>query len=348
MVIQLARAKILLGRLLLDGTALFLAPEPAADGAWWLWTMAPWRESLRACMEQAARGHDEAALRGALQTYAHAAVESFVLAARQGGSSTSTRRNSPASASAWSTSTTSISTVALRGGAIFPTTCGPHARHVALSPPRAAWHARAMRRLLLLATIAQSCAHAAPDPDGKLAEVEVFRQELADPTRYAVRSGHTASTTPLKAALARFAAEHQQLLADHFAASYAALPQGAPPGAGYTDVVDVRTRDQPEIADVAGYQYTVDPVPGHLAQRMMAVALPLSMARTLGLSAAEASDWMSFLFMAKPEIRACGAGPATRTVCVDYGGLDVFVVTFVPRDPVWVLDEIVWRRRGAP
>jgi hypothetical protein len=206
-----------------------------------------------------------------------------------------------------------------------------------------------MRWLLVGAvTFVQSWAYAEPDPDGKIAEVEAFRQELADPARYTVRRGRSLSTGPLKQALDRFAVGHQRLLADHFTASFAALPPGTPPSAGYTDFVDVRARDQPELAEVARYQYTIDPVPGHLALRTMAVVLPVTMARTLRLSSAEVSEWISFLFMAKPDIRACGAGPTMRTVCVDYGGLDVFIVTFVPRDPVWVLDRLIWRHRGPP
>jgi hypothetical protein len=77
-----ARARIGLGSLLLEGTVLFLAPDTAIDQAWWLWTVAPWRDSLHARMEQAARGRDERALGTALREYARGAVAALTLAAR--------------------------------------------------------------------------------------------------------------------------------------------------------------------------------------------------------------------------------------------------------------------------
>ena len=74
-----ARAKVSLGHLLLDGTALALAREPS--GSYWLWTIAPWRTTLRRAMSDA---DSSASLAEALLEYAGAVLASIDMAARRG------------------------------------------------------------------------------------------------------------------------------------------------------------------------------------------------------------------------------------------------------------------------
>jgi len=76
---HLARAKISLGPLLMNDTILTLAPGD--DDCLWLWTLAPWRASLRASMRDA---DNDLELASALQNYATAVVDSIELAANRG------------------------------------------------------------------------------------------------------------------------------------------------------------------------------------------------------------------------------------------------------------------------
>lgn len=80
--VQAARGKTTLGELLMPQTVLALKPD--ADGSYWLWTITPWLRTLRASMVEASQRGDEPLLASALSTFAKAAVDAMILAARQG------------------------------------------------------------------------------------------------------------------------------------------------------------------------------------------------------------------------------------------------------------------------
>jgi signal recognition particle receptor subunit beta len=78
---HLARAKVSLGAMLMEDTVLALA---RGDDGTWLWTIAPWVDTLRARLTQAHDRGDAAALREALKRYADAAVNALHLTLRRG------------------------------------------------------------------------------------------------------------------------------------------------------------------------------------------------------------------------------------------------------------------------
>jgi signal recognition particle receptor subunit beta len=78
----LARRKIVLGAMLPPSTVVSLSSEHPSSV--WLWTITPWFSTLRALMTRATEEEDVSSLAGALWTYAIAAVNSLLLAARSG------------------------------------------------------------------------------------------------------------------------------------------------------------------------------------------------------------------------------------------------------------------------
>jgi hypothetical protein len=76
------------------------------------------------------------------------------------------------------------------------------------------------------------------------------------------------------------------------------------------------------------------------------MALPTQMARMLGATVSTIAGWMEFLRVAKPVASVCGRDDEHATVCLDYGSLDVFVVTLGTRGPTWVPQSITWLQRG--
>src|SRR5262249_38811325 len=95
-----------------------------------------------------------------------------------------------------------------------------------------------------------------------------------------------------------------------------------------------------------GYEYVLDPSPEHLAMRSLFMLLPATSARALGLTVSTVASWMGFLRIAKPSASACLREPARAAICIDYGGLDVFVVTLVAKGGRWVPEAIAWRQLG--
>lgn len=79
--VLLARKKALLGPLLPERTVLALAQ--AEDESYWLWTVTPWMETLRAAMNRAAGRADAEEMAAALGWFARAAALSAQLASRK-------------------------------------------------------------------------------------------------------------------------------------------------------------------------------------------------------------------------------------------------------------------------
>lgn len=69
---NLARSKVLLGPMLMPSTVL--SAQPGGDGMYWLWTLAPWRPSLRSDMAAAEEVTSEPELSKALDAYARASL----------------------------------------------------------------------------------------------------------------------------------------------------------------------------------------------------------------------------------------------------------------------------------
>jgi hypothetical protein len=84
--LALARKKLQLGAFLPQETVLALVTAVRGDPGResWLWTVCPWRPSLRRQMAGAVERGDEAALATALAAYASAATEAVTLASRHG------------------------------------------------------------------------------------------------------------------------------------------------------------------------------------------------------------------------------------------------------------------------
>lgn len=79
--VKLARTKISLGTLTLGSTVLAIGNDTTG---FWVWTLAPWRATLRAAITEAVAAGSSAALVDALGRFADAVTEALVRAARTG------------------------------------------------------------------------------------------------------------------------------------------------------------------------------------------------------------------------------------------------------------------------
>jgi hypothetical protein len=86
-------------------------------------------------------------------------------------------------------------------------------------------------------------------------------------------------------------------------------------------------------------------VKSRLARTAMSMFLPV-MAQRAGLPISKIGGWMGFLAAAEPAVRRCERGPERATLCVDYGGLDVFVVAMVKQGGDWAVKGVAWRQKG--
>ncbi len=55
---------------------------------------------------------------------------------------------------------------------------------------------------------------------------------------------------------------------------------------------------------------------------------------------------LGFLYYAKPAMSLCARDDARATLCIDYGGLDIFTVELASAPPVWTVSAITWHQRG--
>jgi hypothetical protein len=151
----------------------------------------------------------------------------------------------------------------------------------------------------------------------------------------------------VKKSIDDFAATHHKLLEDQFEASLDALPDQAPPAAPeYGMVTELAGADFEGFADVLRYEYVLDPNAERLALRTMSMTIPITATRSLGLNMSTTGTWLSLLHSAKPSALLCGRERTKVTVCLDYGGLDVFIVRFAPHGSSWAPEGIAWQQRG--
>lgn len=198
--------------------------------------------------------------------------------------------------------------------------------------------------VLTLAVLASACARTAPPAAAELPEIAAFRAALADPARHPLRQGLALDQGQLRGAVAAFRDGHRELLGRAFRASLDALPAGALPGDGYRVVAETKPEDAAAIADGTGFLYTLHPDATQLARTAISMFAPV-LASEAGMSVADIGSWLGFFAAAAPELRRCDR----TVVCVDYGGLDVFVVTLVEQGSGWGASSVAWRqRRLAP
>jgi hypothetical protein len=193
--------------------------------------------------------------------------------------------------------------------------------------------------------LAAGCGKAPSPPP--TAEVEQLRAELAQPARFPVRNGLAIDLAPIQRAVGKLTVVDRAELATRFAADLRELPRTSPPAAPeYGPVADLRAVDLESIGETMAQEYLLDPNPERLALRGVFMVLPLQMARSLGLPTRTVAAWLGFLRMARPLASHCGHDGTQVAICLDYGGLDVFVVTLAARGATWVPQEISWQQRG--
>jgi hypothetical protein len=202
-----------------------------------------------------------------------------------------------------------------------------------------------MRPLLLAALVAGCASPTAAAPD-RLPEVEAFRAELADPARHPLRHGLEVDEQGLKSALEAFASGHREILDRHFRATLDALPEGTLPTAPeYGLVAEISGPDAAPFLETTETYYRVDPDARRLARGAISMMVP-RMAQTIGLAVSRLGPWMVFLSVATPDARVVKRDLGGVVVDLDYGGQDVFLVTFTTRPTGWAVSAVAWRQRG--
>src|SRR5262249_14330140 len=154
--------------------------------------------------------------------------------------------------------------------------------------------------------------------------VEVFRGELA---LLPVRHGLAIDVPAIQRELDRLADTGRNDLATRFTDGLRLLPKRSVPAAPEVGpIVNLRAHGLAPIGDIMADEYLIDPDPGRLALERALLVLPTQISASIGLAARHAAAWESFLRMARPVACDCGHDDREATICLDYGGLDVFVV----------------------
>lgn len=205
---------------------------------------------------------------------------------------------------------------------------------------------RLHRRACLLAVLvacARSPGQSLERPE--LPEIAAFRAALADPAQHPLRKGLELDEARLKESVARFRDEHRELLARTFADSLAALPAGSVPADGYGVVAETAAETAAGLAESTGFVYALNPDATHLSRMAISMFAPV-LAREADMSLASIGSWLGFFASAAPAVRRCEAAADRAVVCVDYGGLDVFVVSLASQGSAWAVRSVSWRQRG--
>ena len=177
--------------------------------------------------------------------------------------------------------------------------------------------------------------------------IDTFRVALADPAKHRLREGLKLDEDALRAALDSFRAEHHELLEQRFLASVAALPRSeAPASPAFGLVVELPGGELDGFAEATRLNWQLDPDATKLALTNIGMTLPILMSHHLGMTTADIGRWMTFLRAAKPAIGVCKRSDTEVTVCVSYGGLDVFLVSLQAGGGAWGLSALSWQQRG--
>ena len=70
----------------------------------------------------------------------------------------------------------------------------------------------------------------------------------------------------------------------------------------------------------------------------------MSLSRDLGFNMTQVGAWIAFLGMAEPEWYSCGTDVPYATVCLSYGGLDIFRVVLKVENGAADLQQVSWYR----
>jgi len=204
---------------------------------------------------------------------------------------------------------------------------------------------RSARIALPVLVLALGCGKGFPETRSR--EVEQFRADLASPARFPIRHGLAIDVAAIQRALDHVAGAARAGLAARFADELRALPKRPSPAAPeFGPVVNLWAKDLAPISETMANEYVLDPNPERLALRSVLMVLPTQIAPSLGLADGRAAAWQGFLRMARPVACDCGHDDTEATICLDYGGLDVFVVTLATRGATWVPRAISWQERG--
>lgn len=184
-------------------------------------------------------------------------------------------------------------------------------------------------------TAAAGTAATAADEPGD-ARILQFRRELADPARYPIRGkDFDFDTEAFVGDLGKFLQQNGGSIVAQLNRSIEGLASGTlPNGLSYKRLAAFE-----EMGTIRGFMMNVIVVPDirRYFRSMMSAVFPTVMRQELGLSPAQVSMWLGFLYLAEPDWSVCSKGDATLSVCADYGGLDVFVLTLDFEKPYEIL-----------
>jgi hypothetical protein len=180
-------------------------------------------------------------------------------------------------------------------------------------------------------------------------EIDAFRSSLADPARFPLRHGLQLDIDALRQAIDRFALAHADALDAVFQKALADLPVRQPPTApAYTE----RATASPELvataAAVGHFAYTFRPEPESVTKSSVGTVLPVLMSTSLGMPTSEISGWIGFFQAAKPSLGLCGRTEQRVSLCMDYGGQDVFVLDLERDQGVWAPAGLAWWQKPSP
>lgn len=171
-----------------------------------------------------------------------------------------------------------------------------------------------------------------------------FRRDLASNEKYPLRRGNTVDLDALQKAVLNARTVNAAMLQRQFEESYKALATKPAPEKGKYELI-LENRDFAHMKDNLLAYGTFFPDVKRLTQMVLTSVMPMSLARDLGFNITQVGAWIGFLGMAEPEWYACGADAAYATICLNYGGLDIFVIVLTLADGGAGLKQVSWYRR---
>ncbi|MEZ4449056.1 MAG: hypothetical protein R3B09_06190 [Nannocystaceae bacterium] len=196
---------------------------------------------------------------------------------------------------------------------------------------------RPLLAFVLLLGCAPAGGHADDDP------LLAWRRRLADPAAYAIRDGLRIRDDALMAAIAEAREEHRDRLAQRWDADLRGLPTATAPAEPEYRLV-ATLQGLPGIHEAEAASQLADRGLRGTLRRSLAMVLPITMSTELGMPTADVGRWLAFFSLAEPEYTRCGGDDS---LCVSYGGLDVFVFTMTRFDGVTVVQSIQWMQRSS-
>lgn len=177
-------------------------------------------------------------------------------------------------------------------------------------------------------------------------EIDAFRTALADPHQFPVRQGMKLEVDSLKSAMDQFTATHAKPLRERFESGVAKLKDASTPAAPeFRQVLAMEDQMVAVAASSARFAYLFHPDLEVICRMALSSSLPVAMSRVLGMATSDIGSWLGFLSAAKPVLHGCGKAGQDLTVCVDYGGVDIFVLRFSDDGTMWAPSAITWWQR---